>query len=155
MGEKIKRILSLDYGSKTVGVAVSDPLNMSASPVETIKRERPGALRPTVRRVAELVLEYDIGLIVIGYPLMLSGDVSDRCRATDEFIALIEKRCDVPIMRIDERLTTREADEMLSERGVPKKDRKSVIDQVAAGLILQDYLDNRGKYDRYGKDQVF
>ncbi|MBP5595552.1 Holliday junction resolvase RuvX [Pseudobutyrivibrio sp.] len=137
------RILGLDYGTKTVGVALSDPLLLTAQEFETITRERASALRHTLVRIKEICEEYQVELIVLGYPRNMDDTEGFRCEDTLKFKALLEKRVDIPIVLVDERLTTVYADEILEESGVAKKDRKKVIDQIAAAIILQDYLDNK------------
>ncbi|MCR5196037.1 MAG: Holliday junction resolvase RuvX [Pseudobutyrivibrio sp.] len=137
------RILGLDYGTKTVGVAISDPLLLTAQEFETITRERASALRHTLVRIKEICEEYQVDEIVLGYPRNMDDSEGFRCEDTLKFKALLEKRVDIPITLVDERLTTVYADEILEESGVAKKDRKKVIDQIAAAIILQDYLDNR------------
>ena len=139
------RILGLDYGTKTVGVALSDPLLFTAQEFETITRERASALRHTLVRIKEICDEYEVELIILGYPRNMDDSEGFRCEDTLKFKALLEKRVDIPIELVDERLTTVYADEILEESGVPRKDRKKVIDQIAAAIILQDYLDNRSK----------
>lgn len=137
------RILGLDYGTKTVGVAISDPLLLTAQELETITRERASALRHTLVRIKELCQEYEVSEIVLGYPRNMDDTEGFRCQDTLEFKALLEKRVDIPITLIDERLTTVYADEILEESGVAKKDRKKYIDQIAAAIILQEYLNNK------------
>jgi len=137
------RILGLDYGTKTVGVAISDPLLLTAQELETITRERASALRHTLVRIKELCQEYEVSEIVLGYPRNMDDTEGFRCQDTLEFKALLEKRVDIPITLIDERLTTVYADEILEKSGVAKKDRKKYIDQIAAAIILQEYLDNK------------
>lgn len=136
------RILGLDYGTKTVGVAISDPLLLTAQELETIIRDRASKLRHTLVRIKELCDEYQVSTIVLGYPLNMDDSEGFRCEDTIKFKELLEKRVDIPIVLIDERLTTMYADEILEESGVDKKDRKKFIDQIAAAIILQDYLDN-------------
>ena len=138
----MSRILGLDYGTKTVGVALSDPLLLTAQEFETITRERASALRHTLVRIKEICEEYQVELIVLGYPRNMDDTEGFRCEDTLKFKALLEKRVDIPIVLVDERLTTVYADEILEESGVAKKDRKKVIDQIAAAIILQDYIDN-------------
>ena len=138
----MSRILGLDYGTKTVGVAMSDPLLLTAQEFETITRERASALRHTLVRIKEICEEYQVEKIVLGYPRNMDDSEGFRCEDTLEFKKLLEKRVDIPIELVDERLTTVYADEILEESGVAKKDRKKVIDQIAAAIILQDYLDN-------------
>ena len=137
------RILGLDYGTKTVGVAISDPLLLTAQEFETITRERASALRHTLVRIKEICEEYQVERIVLGYPRNMDDSEGFRCEDTLEFKKLLEKRVTIPIELMDERLTTVYADEILEESGVAKKNRKKVIDQIAAAIILQDYLDNR------------
>ena len=139
----MSRILGLDYGTKTVGVAISDPLLLTAQEFETITRERASALRHTLVRIKEICEEYQIEKIILGYPRNMDDSEGFRCEDTLEFKKLLEKRVDIPIELVDERLTTVYADEILEESGVAKKDRKKVIDQIAAAIILQDYLDNK------------
>ena len=134
------RILGLDYGSKTVGTAVSDGLGLTAQALSTIERKEENKLRKTLREIEALIAEYHAEQIVLGLPLNMDGSVSERAEKTLEFKEMLEKRTGLPVILQDERLTTFAADEILAESGVPKKDRKKVIDSVAAGLILEDYL---------------
>lgn len=134
------RIMGLDFGSKTVGVAVCDPLGITAQAVETIVRKEENKLRQTYQRIEALIREYEITSIILGYPINMDDTVGERGRKTEGFKAALERRTGLPVILWDERLTTVEADEILRESGVPVKDRKKVIDQVAAGLILQSYL---------------
>ena len=138
------RVLALDYGSVTVGVAVSDALGITAQPVETITRKRESMLRRTLARIEELAKQYEAGTIVVGYPLNMDDTVGERARAAEAFAAQVEKRTGLPVVLWDERLTTFEADCTLDETGYGRKDRKKVIDQIAAVLILQEYLAAHG-----------
>ena len=140
-----KRLMGLDFGSKTVGVAVSDPLFLAASPVEIIKRDHPNKLRKTLARIEALILEYDVGKIILGNPLMLSGDEGERVRLTNEFADSLRRRTGLEVIMEDERLTTVEADEIMDEAGVPKNEHKKYVDMIAAQLILQSYM-NRETY---------
>ena len=137
--------MGLDFGSKTVGVAVSDPLFMTAQPVETITRSGANKLRRTLTRIGELMLLYDVSEVVLGCPLNMDGTEGKRCEATWEFKALLEKRFHKPVTLYNEQLTTVAADEILSEMGVKKADRKKHIDKIAATVILQDYIDEKRK----------
>ena len=134
------RLMGLDYGSKTVGVALSDPLLVTAEPLETIVRKEENKLRRTLARIAEIVREYEVTEIVLGNPLYPSGDESERSAVTRAFKEQVEKRTGLAVSLFDERLTTVEADEALREMGVRAKDRKQYVDQVAACLILKDYM---------------
>lgn len=136
------RILGLDFGSKTVGVAVSDPLGYTAQGVETITRKEENKLRKTCQRIEELIEEYEIEAIVLGYPMNMDDTVGERAKKTEEFKDMLERRTKLPVILWDERLTTIEADEILEESGVPRSQRKKVIDKIAAGIILQGYLNS-------------
>lgn len=136
------RIMGLDYGSKTVGVAISDPLFITAQAQETIKRGEENKLRQTCARIEALISEYEIEMIVLGYPKNMNDTVGERGLKTEEFKSMLERRSGLPVILWDERLTTIEANEILMESGVRRENRKKVIDQVAAVLILQGYLDS-------------
>jgi putative Holliday junction resolvase len=135
-----KRIMALDYGSKTVGVAVTDGLGLTAVSVGTIKRDRENQLRATYRRIKELIDEYDVGSIVIGLPLNMDGTESDRSILARRFGEDLSRRTGLSVVMQDERLTTVEADEIMSLTGSHKGNRKDRIDAVAAAVILTDYL---------------
>lgn len=136
------RILGLDFGSKTVGVAVSDPLGFTAQGLETITRRDEGKLRQTCARIEELIAELEIEKIVLGYPKNMNNTIGDRGLKTEEFKEMLERRTGLPVILWDERLTTIAANRTLMESGVRRENRKEVIDKVAAGLILQGYLDS-------------
>ncbi len=142
------RIMGLDYGAKTVGVAVCDPLGFTAQAVETIVRKEESKLRRTCRRIEELIREYEITSIVLGYPKNMDDSVGERAKKTEEFKEMLERRTGLSVILWDERLTTVEADEILQESGVPVSERKKVIDKVAAGIILQSYLNAAESDDR-------
>ena len=134
------RILGLDYGSKTVGVAISDPLGLTAQGVETIWRKQENHLRQTLARIEELVSEYHVEKIVLGYPKNMNNTIGERAQKSLEFKEMLERRTGLEVIMWDERLTTIEANEILIESGVRREDRKKVIDKIAATLILQSYL---------------
>ena len=141
------RLLGLDYGSKTTGVAMTDPMQLIASPLETIKREKEGKLRPTLRRITELAADNDVERIVLGYPLNMDDTRGERAEKTEAFKELLEHRLEadglsIPVTLWDERLSTVDADEVLAEAEVAAADRKQYIDKIAAALILEDYLKN-------------
>ena len=135
------RILGLDFGSKTVGVAVSDELLITAQGVEIIRRKSPSKLRQTLARIDELVGEYGVERIVLGYPKNMNNTEGDRCEKTKEFKELLEKRCSLPVILWDERLTTVAADNSMMEMGIRRENRKKYVDEIAAVFILQGYLD--------------
>lgn len=138
------RLLALDFGSKTVGVAVSDALGFTATGVEIIRRKSPNKLRQTLARVEELIEEYDIEKIILGYPVMLDGSEGERVERTKEFASMLERRTGKEIIFQDERLTTVEAYEIMDLMRIKKEDRYNYVDMVAAKVILEDYLNNSG-----------
>lgn len=140
-GENMTRVLGLDFGSKTTGVAVSDALGLTAQGVETITRRDENKLRQTCARIEELIAEYQIETIVLGYPKNMNDTLGERVEKTLEFKALLERRTGLPVVLWDERLTTVAAEQILIESGVRRENRKAVIDKVAACIILQEYLD--------------
>ena len=135
------RIMGLDFGSKTVGVAVSDALKITAQPLETIIRKDENKLRQTLSRIEQLAKEYEIETIVLGYPKNMNNSQGERAEKTVEFSKALERRSGLPVVLWDERLTTIAAERVLMESGVRRENRKEVIDQIAAALILQGYLD--------------
>ena len=135
------RILGLDFGSKTVGVAVSDPTGLIASGVEIIRRDREDKLRKTYARIEELILEYKVDYIVLGCPLNMDDTEGDRVKKTYAFKEALERRTGLKVELMDERLSTVEADELMNEVGIAGKDRKKYVDKIAATFILQWYLD--------------
>ncbi len=136
------RILGLDYGSKTVGVAVSDPLGLTAQSVETIWRKQENKLRQTLARIEELAAEYQAEKIVLGLPKNMNNTIGERAEKTLEFREMLERRTGLPIVMWDERLTTVEAERTLMEASVRREKRKQYLDQLAAVFILQGYLDS-------------
>lgn len=136
------RILGLDYGSKTVGVAVSDPLGLTAQGVETIWRKQENKQRRTLARIEELISEYQVDRIVLGYPKNMNNTIGERAEKVQEFRETLIKRTGLPVLLWDERLTTVEAERTLMESGVRRENRKQVLDKLAAVFILQGYLDS-------------
>ncbi len=139
--DRPRRIMGLDLGSKTVGVAVTDGLGLTAVSLEIIRREKENHLRQTYRRIQELISDYDIGLIVLGLPLNLDGTESERSKVSRSFGKELAKRTGLEVVLQDERLTTYEADSIIKETGNHRKNRKDHIDSMAAAIILTDYLD--------------
>ncbi len=144
------RVLGLDYGTKTVGVAVSDPLEITAQPLETIERKSAGKLRQTLARIEAIIEEYGatgqqekIEKIVLGYPKNMNNTEGDRCEATVSFKNDLERRTGLEVVLWDERLTTVEAERILMDSGVRRENRKTYIDKMAAAVILQNYLDSK------------
>lgn len=132
----------MDYGSKTVGVAVSDLLGMTAQPVETITRKEENKLRKTCARIEELIREYEVGKIVLGLPKHMNDEIGDRAEKSIAFGEMLHRRTGLEVIMWDERLTTVEAEQTLIECNVRREDRKKYIDQIAAVFILQGYMDS-------------
>lgn len=137
------RIMGLDFGSHTVGVAVSDALGLTAQGVEIIRRKSPNKLRQTLARIEELVVFFDVEKIVLGYPKHMNNTEGERCELTKDFMEMLERRTELPVELLDERLTTVRAHQIMSETGVRGQKRKEYVDEIAAMLILQGYLDSR------------
>lgn len=138
------RTLGLDYGSKTVGVAVTDPLGLTAQGVEIIRRQKENHLRKTYQRIRELCEQYDVEKIVLGLPLNMDDTMGDRAEKTLEFKNELERRLSVPVLLVDERLTTVEAIEVMDEAGIKVSDREKYVDMIAATIILKDYMNSLG-----------
>ena len=139
------RIMGLDYGTKTVGVAISDALFVTAQPYETITREKPAQLRKTLQRIEAIIAAEEVGEIALGLPKNMNNTEGERAEETRAFQEMLERRTLLPVVLVDERLTTVEADRILEETGVAHPGRKEHIDKMAAAIILQQYLDTRRK----------
>lgn len=136
-----KRILGLDFGSKTVGVAVSDGLGITAQGLEIIRRNSENKLRQTCARIEELIREYQVDRIVLGFPKHMNNTIGDRAEKTMAFKEMLERRTGLEVVLWDERMTTVEADRTMMESGIRREHRKEYVDMLAAGYILQGYLD--------------
>ncbi|MCD8325865.1 MAG: Holliday junction resolvase RuvX [Lachnospiraceae bacterium] len=136
------RIMGLDLGSKTVGVAISDPLLITAQGIEIIRRKDENKLRQTLARIEELILEYEVGEIVLGFPKHMNNDIGERAQISMEFQEKLERRTGLKVTLWDERLTTVSADKIMMEAGVRRENRKEYVDKIAAVIILQGYLDH-------------
>lgn len=134
--------MGLDFGGKTCGVAISDPLFITSQPREIIRRERENKLRRTYARIEELVEEYDVGLIVLGLPLNMDDSQGERARKTLEFRESLERRTGLRVCMSDERLTTVEAEEIMQRQGIPREKYHDYVDMIAAGIILQEFMEN-------------
>ncbi len=136
------RIMGLDYGSKTVGVAISDALKITAQGIETIERKEENKLRKTLARIETLAKEYEVEEIVLGFPKNMNNTVGERAEKSLELKEMLERRTGLPVVMWDERLTTVEAERTLIESNVRRENRKKYIDKIAAVFILQNYLDS-------------
>lgn len=137
------RIMGLDFGSKTVGVAVSDELHITAQGVEIIRREQENKLRRTLARIEELVKEYEVEEIVLGLPKNMNNSSGERVEKTMEFKEMLERRTGLSVAMWDERLTTVAADKAMMEAGIRRENRRNYVDKIAASFILQGYLDSK------------
>ena len=138
------RIMGLDFGSKTVGVAISDPLFLTAQGIEIVRRKAPGKLRQTLARINELKEEYEVGKIVLGFPKNMNNTEGERCEKTLEFKEMLEKRTGLEVVLWDERLTT------VMQVGIRRENRKEYVDELAAIFILQGYLDYQSRQHTEG-----
>ena len=139
------RIMGLDFGSKTVGVAVSDPLGITAQGIEIVRRTSENKLRKTLARIEELVTEYEVTEIVLGFPKNMNNTIGERAEKSLAFKEMLERRTGLPVVMWDERLTTVAANRTLIEGGVRRENRKDYVDMLAAVYILQGYLDSRDR----------
>lgn len=137
------RIMGLDFGSKTIGVAISDELLLTAQGIEIIQRKEENKLRKSLARIEELIIEYEVEEIVLGLPKNMNNTEGERVRLTEEFQDKLERRTGLPVRLWDERLTTVAASRVMMEAGIRREDRKEHADRIAAVLILQGYLDYR------------
>ena len=135
------RIMGLDYGTKTVGVAISDALKITAQGIETIQRKEENKLRKTCARIEQLIKEYEVEKIVLGFPKHMNNDVGERAEKSLEFKAMLERRTGLEVVMWDERLTTVAAERTLIESCVRRENRQQYVDKIAAVFILQGYLD--------------
>ena len=131
------RIMGLDYGSKTVGVAVSDALGLTAQGIEIVRRKSENKLRQTLARIEEIAKEYGVEKIVLGFPKHMNNDIGERAEKSLEFKEMLERRTGLPVVMWDERLTTVEADRTMMETGIRRENRKEYVDMIAAVFILQ------------------
>lgn len=148
------RVMGLDYGSKTVGVALSDEMMLTAQPLMTIYRDRPTKLRQTLAKIEEILENYGVERIVLGLPKRLNNEEGERCERTRDFGEMLFRRTGIDVVYQDERLTTIEANGVLEQGGVRKERRKQYIDKMAAALILQNYLDTLSNAQQDGNEDV-
>lgn len=135
------RIMGLDFGSKTVGVALSDPLLVTAQSLEIIRRKSENKLRQTLARIEALIEEYEVDRIVLGLPCNMNASEGERAEKTREFADMLFRRTGIEPVLWDERLTTVAADKLMMEAGVRRENRREYVDAIAASYILQGYLD--------------
>lgn len=141
------RIMGLDFGSKTVGVAISDPLFITAQGIEIISRNTENKLRQTLARIEELIVEYEVKEIVLGLPKNMNNSQGERAEKSLEFKAMLERRTGLTVTMWDERLTTVAADKAMMEMEIRRENRGKYVDMIAAVLILQGFLDLQSRND--------
>lgn len=134
------RIMGLDFGSKTVGVAISDPLGITAQGIEIVRRTQENKLRKTLARIEALIEEYQVEKIVLGYPKNMNNTLGERTEKTEEFAEMLKRRTGLEVVMWDERLSTVEAQRTMMDAGVRREDRDKYVDKIAATIILQGYL---------------
>ena len=138
------RLMGLDYGTKTVGVAISDELGITAQPLLTITRKSENKLRQTLAQIESIIESYKVHFVVLGFPKNMNDTIGPRAKATEEFKAHIERRTGLSVELWDERLSTMQSEKVLIEAGIRRENRKEHIDRMAAALILQSYMDAKG-----------
>lgn len=134
------RIMALDYGEVRIGVAMTDLLQMIASPFETYIRKD---IQSDINHMCSLIKDNSVKLVVVGLPLNMDGTEGDRAQKTRQFVDLLKEKSNVEFIFQDERLSSVEAEEILIEGGMKRKDRKVTIDKIAAAIILESYLNSR------------
>jgi putative holliday junction resolvase len=137
------RIMGIDYGDSRIGIAMSDPFGWTAQGVETIKWKNDIVI--PIKRIEQLVEDYKVEKIVIGFPINMNGTIGPRGEKTLEFIECLKERiAEIEFIKWDERLTTVAANRVMNDMGVKSSKKKGIIDQIAAVYILQGYLDSLG-----------
>ncbi len=144
------RKMGLDFGAKTVGVAISDPLLITAQGIEIVRRKSESKLRQTLARIEELIVEYEVDEIVLGYPKNMNDTEGERAEKTLAFKEMLERRTGLSVQLWDERLTTVAADKAMMEAGIRREERREHVDRIAAVFILQGYLDYLKNKEGYG-----
>jgi putative holliday junction resolvase len=140
MSSEPGRVMALDVGGRRIGVAMSDPTRVLASPLTTLRAEP----RPRViGQIAELVVQHNVTEVVVGLPLTLSGEIGPQAKLVQAFVEELQAALAVPLHMFDERLTSVAADRLMQELGIKPERRRERIDEVAASIILQDFLDSR------------
>lgn len=141
------RVMAVDYGTKSIGLAICDELQLTVRPLATIRSPE---LNQAPERIGQLAADYEIATLAVGLPLNMDGTRGEAVEKVEQFVAELQQHVSVPIVMIDERLTSIEADQILREMGVGLKERKAKSDEYAAVLILQDYLDGLARRQNFG-----
>lgn len=146
------RILALDYGTKSIGVAICDELQLTSRPLTTIRRKNL-PLPAILERIRALTLEHEAGALVVGLPLNMDGSSGKAAARVERLTADLQRTLSIPIITVDERLTSYEADQILRDMGVSERERRARSDEYAAMIILQDYLDAQARQQRPAEEQ--
>jgi putative holliday junction resolvase len=141
------RVLGLDYGSRRIGVAVCDELGMTAQGVGTVVQKNRDA---DLAAIAVFIERFGVERIVVGYPVCLDGSEGIQCEKVNQFIRRLQTRFTLPVIRRDETLSTKEAEELLRETGVRREKKRGIVDRLAASIILQGYLDALAREGKTG-----
>ena len=139
------RVMALDYGTRAIGVAISDELKLTVRPLMTLRRERQSRAQ-IIERIVALVSEYEAETLVVGLPLRMDGTIGDAAERVQRFIRELQGKLTIPVATCDERLSSREADDILRERGADARQRRARSDEIAAAIILQDYLSAQAQH---------
>jgi putative holliday junction resolvase len=136
------RLLGIDYGDRRIGVAISDELGITARGLDVITVK---GREQTLKAVEDFILRFGVDKIVIGYPIRLDGTEGVQCAKVDRFAGILAERFCIPVVKWDESLSTKEAEEIMIEAGIKRKKKRQMVDKLAAAIILQDYLRTTGK----------
>ena len=138
------RIMGIDYGTHATGVAITDELQLTVRPLTTIRHRKRG-FSEAITTICSLVVEHEVGELIVGLPLNMDGTRGKAAERVRRLVSQLEAHLTIPIVMIDERLTSYEADQILRERGANRIERRERSDEFAAALILQDYLDGQSR----------
>jgi putative holliday junction resolvase len=135
------RVMAIDYGSKATGIAITDELQLTVRSLTTLRNVRDTKL---IESISSLVNENDVGRLVVGLPLNMDGTRGEAAGRVERFVSELQNHLMIPIVMVDERLTSYEADQIMREEGLSEMERRLRSDEYAAAIILRDYLDSRG-----------
>lgn len=138
------RVMAIDYGTKAIGLAISDELQLTVRPLTTLRRAKKSYAQ-VLAEIGALIAEHEVGTLVVGLPVNMDGTRSEMTARVEGFIADLTARLTIPIVTVDERLTSYEAEQILRARGVGERERRARSDEYAAMLMLQDYLDAQAR----------
>lgn len=140
----MQRCLGLDVGQVRIGIAITDPFGLFAQPLLVLDRRKDAI----TERLSELIADYDVGKVVVGYPLRMNGEQGIACEKMDGFVASLQLPAGVEVVTIDERLTSKQAEKILIGAGMRRERRKGAIDKLAAAILLQAYIDSQPSMEK-------